>query len=86
MNVTPVATGELRPGPARYFGFSVKESTGYAPATITVYDGQGGIVLDAIVLAPGQSDRAIYADGGVPAQHGVYVVLTGSVIGSIRHD
>jgi hypothetical protein len=72
--------------PANYYGFSFRETSGSATATIRIYDSDTatGDLLDSVQLAAGESAREYYA-AGVRAQNGIYVdVVSGAVEGSIR--
>lgn len=68
-----------------YHGFTVAETSGSAAATVQIYAGTDatGILLETIRLAAGASDRALYTDG-LPVANSVFVVLTGTVQGSLR--
>jgi hypothetical protein len=72
--------------PANYYGFSFRETSGSASATVRIYDGDTatGALLDAVQLSAGESAREFYP-GGIRAQEGVYVdVVSGAVEGSVR--
>ncbi len=72
--------------PANYYGFSLRETSGSAAATVRIYDGDtaAGALLDTIQLVAGESAREFYP-GGVRAQEGIYVdVVSGAVEGSVR--
>lgn len=72
--------------PANYYGFSFRETSGSASATVRIYDGDtaAGALLDSVQLSAGESAREFYATG-VRAQDGIYVdVVSGAVEGSVR--
>jgi hypothetical protein len=67
-------------------GWSLRETTGAATATVEVFDGQDttGQLLASISLNPGQSIRDWLGPGGLETDIGVFVsVLSGSVRGAI---
>lgn len=73
-------------GPANYYGFSFRETSGSSAATIRIHDSgdDTGGLLDSVQLAPGESAREFYP-GGIRAEEGIYVdVVTGAVEGSVR--
>jgi len=71
-----------------YRGFSVRETTGTAAAVIRLYDNastNSGTILEEIGLAPGESAREFYGDGGVKVSNGIYCdIVSGTVTGSVR--
>ena len=72
--------------PANYYGFSFRETSGSAVATVRIYDGDtaAGALLDSIQLSAGESAREFYA-GGIRAQEGIYVdIVAGAVEGGVR--
>lgn len=70
--------------PCTYHGFSFRETAG-ASATITIYDNTSaaGTILEPIQLAAGESAREFYV-GGIAASVGLHVVVSGTVVGSVR--
>lgn len=71
-----------------YRGFALRETSGTAGAVVRVFDhasAASGTVLDEIALAPGESAREFYGDGGMKTSNGIYAQLvSGAVAGSIR--
>lgn len=67
----------------RVLRYSLLETTGTTAATILIYDGSGagGILLDAISLAPGQSTRERFEHWEYPYDAGLYLSVTGSIKG-----
>ena len=84
---TAIAAGELLLNSDEYLGYTLKESTGSAGATVILYDSAtaaSGPILDIIVLAAGASSPpANYPKPGRTIHNGIYAAITGSVIGSI---
>jgi hypothetical protein len=72
-------------GPARLVGWSFRETTGSAPATVTVYDSRdaSGDVLATVNVAAGASSNHGVPVSGVSAGEAVFVAVTGAVLGSI---
>lgn len=71
---------------AVYCGFSIRETSGTAVATVRVWNGTSatGTLLDDISLTAGQSARELYPEG-VNADLGIFVqIVAGSVAGSVR--
>lgn len=67
-------------------GFSVKESTGIAPAECWIIDGQiaNGLVIAVITLTAGQSVRDLMPQPGVLVRNALSVqMIAGSVQGSL---
>ncbi len=91
LNLTSANEQQIKPSKpvaARYNGFSLRETSGTAPALVRIFDGMdaSGVVLDEVALAPGESAREFYRDG-FPALRGIFVqVATGSVAGSVRYS
>lgn len=83
----PVSADEqVTVGPCNYYGFSFRETSGSASATVRVHDStdNSGGMLDTIQLAPGESAREFYP-GGIRAETGLFVdVVSGAVEGSVR--
>ena len=79
------ATATVRAGAGNYCGFSFRETTGAATATIVIYDATSatGTILDTIQLAQGESAREFYP-GGIICENGIHAVVTGTIQGSIR--
>jgi hypothetical protein len=73
---------------AIYRGFSIRETSGSAAATVRVYDhasSASGTLIDTIQLAAGESAREWYDGGGIWVENGIYVdVVSGAVEGSLR--
>lgn len=82
-------TGASAPGSfsaGALFGFSLCETTGTAPATVQIINGNDikGQVVMTVTLQPGQSTREFMAPYGVAFDSGIVVnVTSGSVITSI---
>jgi hypothetical protein len=71
---------------ATYCGFSIRETTGTAQATVRVWNGTSatGTLLDDIALSAGQSARELYPEG-ILADVGIFVqIVSGTVAGSLR--
>ncbi len=70
-----------------YRGFSVKETSGTATASLILYDNASaasGPILDEITLLANESAREFY-EPGITARAGIYVsVVSGAVAGSVR--
>jgi hypothetical protein len=70
-----------------YRGFTIRETAG-AAAVVRIWDNDdaaSGTVLDEIGLAPLESAREYYPDGGVKTTVGIYLqVVSGTVVGSVR--
>lgn len=73
--------------PAVYRGFTIRETTGSASATVVIYDNASaasGTILEQISLAAGESARECYS-AGLSAVNGIYVsIVSGTVAGSVR--
>lgn len=68
----------------QYRGFSVRETAG-ATAVVEVHEGSGsGDVLDTIALAANESTRELYPEG-IQCNGDLCVVVTGTVVGSLRY-
>lgn len=86
---TAVNTGSdtaIVSGAATYRGFSLRNTSGAAVATVRIYDGTSGTgtLLDTIQLAASES-RAEFYDAGVTALVGIFVKLVaGAIEGSVR--
>lgn len=86
----PGASGALAPTTGNnitYYGFSARETTGTTAAVFRVRDGGvvGGLILDTVKLAPGESAREYYTQG-LNARGGLYFELvSGALEGSIRY-
>jgi hypothetical protein len=76
--------GAVRSTRSIYCGFSLRETAG-TTATVLVYDGTGasGTLLDSVSLAANES-RAEFYPGGIIADTGIYIDVTGTVAGSFR--
>lgn len=79
----PIAAGVLATGPGRYAGFSLRETSGTAGATVTLSDGATGTVLESIALAAGQA-AGDHLGGGVRFTSSLFAAVTGAVAGSVR--
>jgi hypothetical protein len=70
-----------------YRGFTIRETAG-AAAVVVLYDNASaasGAILEEIALAPLESAREFYPDGGVKTTAGIYLSVTsGAVVGSVR--
>lgn len=70
-----------------YRGFSIKETSGTATASVVLWDSASaasGPILDEITLIAGESAREYY-ETGITAYHGIYVqVVSGAVAGVVR--
>ena len=67
-------------------GWSLRETTGAAVATVEFVDGgsAGGTIIGEVSLAAGASDTEPVSDKGVLARQGIYMrVIAGSVTGAI---
>lgn len=67
-------------------GWSFKETTGAAPATLELYDGRNinSTFVAAINLAAGESTRDLLAGNGLACEVGIFVArLTGSIKGAV---
>jgi hypothetical protein len=76
----------VRTGISVYRGFVVRETAG-AAASARVYDGTDntGTLIDVISLAPNESAREYYGEGGLWCATGIYVdILAGTIEGSVR--
>lgn len=72
--------------PSLYYGFTLRETTASATATVRIYDGTtaAGTLLETVKLASGESAREFY-NGGIRVGTGVYVsIVSGTVEGSVR--
>lgn len=69
----------------RLVGWSVRESSGSNPATVTVYDGRdtSGDVLATFTLPAGASSNAALPAPGVSYADGLFVATAGAVVGSV---
>lgn len=79
--------GASSPGAATYYGFTIRETTGSAGATVVLRDGSAtGDILEEITLVGGQSADDWYGPQGIRLQTGmIYAsVLNGAVEGSVR--
>lgn len=84
----PASTGVVRTVPGIYGGYSLRETSGSAGATVKIYDSVAAptgttTLLDTIALAQGASSGA-EMKWGIFARVGIWVVITGAVEGSIR--
>jgi len=78
----------IRTTASAYHGFSIRETSGSATATVVIYDnasGNSGPILDEIKLASGTALQAYYPGEGLRADFGIYVsVVSGAIEGSVR--
>jgi len=72
-------------GPSRLVGWSLRETSGSAPATVTVYDSRdaSGDVLATVTVAAGATSNHGLPVSGVSAGEAVFVAVTGAVLGSL---
>jgi hypothetical protein len=74
--------------PGYYLGFTLRETSGSASATVVIYDNASaasGTILEEITLASSESAREFYHTPGIRAVNGVYFsVVSGAVAGSVR--
>lgn len=66
-------------------GWAFRETTGAATAIVTITDGQavGAGQIIPIALAASESTRDFVPGDGIVIESGVFVEITGSVVGSI---
>lgn len=79
-------SGVVLGGPLLLFGWSLRESTGAAPAQLDVYDGadQTGQPVATVTLAAGESTRDWLGLPGLYCRRGVFVnAVAGSVAGAV---
>ena len=78
------ANGAIR----RYYGLSIRETTGSAGAVVRVWGNTAasGLLLDTIALAAGESTREDYPGRGLAAPLGIYLeVVSGTIEGTVRY-
>jgi hypothetical protein len=75
----------LNAAPARVVGWSIRETSGTNPATITLYDSRdtSGDVLAVLNLPAGATSNHGLPSSGVTATEAVYIAVTGAVLGSV---
>ena len=80
----PIAAGQLFTGTGIYRGFSLRETSGAALATVQLFDNTAGsgTLLDTIQLPQSMDDRYDFNEG-VFFTAGIFAVITGAVEGSI---
>lgn len=82
------ATAAVFAKPGTYRGYTFRNTSAVAVATVRVYDNASaasGTLLDTVQLAASESAGDWYADGGIRAENGVYVeVVAGAIEGSVR--
>ena len=81
------AAGALKAAAGLYHGFSLRETTGVAPAIVRLFDHASsatGTCVEEISLAPGESAREYYVDGVICALGLFAQTVSGSVAGSVR--
>lgn len=75
-------------GPAFYRGFSLRNTSASAVATVRIHNhpsSASGSLLDAVEVAAGESAREWYGGVGIFADAGIFVdVVAGAVEGSVR--
>lgn len=78
----------IRADASVFSGFAVRETGGAAGATVRIWDHASaatGTLLEVIRLAPNESAREHYGDGGIWATKGIFVELVaGAVEGAVR--
>ena len=88
----PTTTGEVSglttaAVPGEYLGYSVRETSGSAAATIVLYDNKtaaSGTILDEIAIPEGTAVGICRNRGtGRAVQNGVWAVITGAIQGNI---
>jgi len=70
--------------PGRIAGFSVRETTGAAPALVKLHDGPdiGGDLVMTISLSAGESARDWFWPGGISLTYGLFAeIATGAIEG-----
>lgn len=82
IGISPEATSFVSTSARRLVGWSVTETTGAGTASVKIYDGQGGLLIASLPLVAGQS-RTDSLTPGLGVVRGIYVVITGSVEGSV---
>lgn len=83
---SPAVSGVLLNTAALIFGWSFRETTNSAIATVELYDGTGtnGQLLTSITLAINESTRDLMGGNGLEALGGIYLnVVAGSVKGAV---
>lgn len=78
--------GVVMSGAGYLTGWAFRESTGGAPAALTIYDGNDttGALVAPISLATGESTRDYPSMPGIELSQGLYVTVTaGAVDGSL---
>lgn len=78
-------SGPITLSPGRLAGWSLRETSGAATATVRLLDGpdKGGALLAAVALAAGGTANQWLMPGGASYGAGVYVDITGSVEGVV---
>lgn len=83
----PSASGQIKPTPGTYHGFTVRNTSASAVATIRIWDNlnaASGTLLDTVQLQASESAREWY-ERGERSMIGVYFeIVAGAVEGSIR--
>ena len=83
----PAGTNSFRAanGRGRFAGWSLREATGSAPATVTVYDGLDSTAdpIATVVIPAGTSTNQPASLPGVSFGDGVAVTVSGAVLGSL---
>lgn len=79
-------SGQMLNGAALIFGWSFRETTNAAIATVELYDGTstGGALITSITLAINESTRDLMGGNGLEILTGIYLnVVAGSVKGAV---
>lgn len=73
---------------AIYRGYTVRETTGAAPATVLIYDsasGPTGTLIDAVRVSAGDAASQWYGGDGLWVTEGIYVEVASELVaGSVR--
>jgi hypothetical protein len=92
LRVTAARPAKLNPNAlnatsaGRLVGWSLRETSGGAPAVVTIYDGREAASADPIVTLPllaGGGATQMPAATGVSFGDGLFVQVTGAVVGSL---
>lgn len=83
------ASGIVLAGPGVLRGYSLRETTGTAPAVFRIHGGLDAFapVIAVVSLVAGESVRDWFGESGVRTRNGLYFELvTGTVEGSVWHQ
>lgn len=82
----PGASGPLGSTDVTYYGFTIRETSGTAAATVRLRAGGAtGLILETIALTSAASARAWHGPQGIRCDGGLYVeIVTGAVEGTVR--